>query len=203
VHYALSAGTRIADVLATVRAVAATGVPALVMTYWNPVDRYGVDGFAADLAAAGGAGLITPDLPPEEAGPWLAAAEKHDLDAVFVAALSSPPDRLGRIAAASRGFVYAASLMGVTGIRETVNKSAESLVTRIRQHTSLPVAVGLGVRDGNQAAEIARYADGVIVGTAFVQRLLEAADQEQGIGEVAALAADLAAGVRSASAHAS
>jgi tryptophan synthase alpha chain len=202
VHHALQAGTRIADVLSTVQAVTtATGAPVLVMTYWNPVARYGVDQFAADLAAAGGAGLITPDLPPEEAKPWLTAAEKHDLDAVFLAAVSSPPERIARIAAATRGFVYAASLMGVTGVRDEVSHDANDLVARIRAHTKLPVAVGLGVRDGTQAAEVASYADGVIVGSAFVQRLLDAKDQQTGLSEVAALAADLAQGVRSPSTH--
>ena len=175
VHRALTGGVRVADVLRTVEAVAGAGVPALVMTYWNPVDRYGVQAFAADLAAAGGAGLITPDLTPEEADPWLAAAAAHDLDAVFLAAVSSTQERIARVAAACRGFVYAASLMGVTGVRDAVSRDAEDLVGRIRKHTTLPVAVGLGVRDGTQAAQVARFADGVIVGSAFVRRLLEAA----------------------------
>jgi tryptophan synthase alpha chain len=200
VHRALTGGTRVRDVLRTVEAVAATGVPVLVMTYWNPVDKYGVDAFAADLAGAGGAGLITPDLPPEEGGPWVAAADAHGLDAVFLAAVSSTDERIARVAAACRGFVYAASLMGVTGERDTVSAQARGLVGRIREHTSLPVAVGVGVRDGAQAAEVAGFADGVIVGTAFVRRLLDAAQPAQGIAAVAALAADLAAGVRSAAA---
>jgi tryptophan synthase alpha chain len=197
VHRALTGGVRIADVLRTVEAVAGAGVPALVMTYWNPVDRYGVPAFAADLAAAGGSGLITPDLTPEEADPWLAAAAEHNLDAVFLAAVSSSDERIARVAAACRGFVYAASLMGVTGVRDTVSGEAEDLVGRIRKHTSLPVAVGLGVRDGPQAAQVARFADGVIVGSAFVRRLLEASTPRDGLTAVAALAAELAAGVRS------
>jgi tryptophan synthase alpha chain len=196
VHRALSGGVRVLDVLRTVEAVAGTGVPALVMTYWNPVDRYGVRSFAADLAAAGGAGLITPDLTPEEADPWLAEAAAHDLDAVFLAAVSSTPERIARIAAACRGFVYAASLMGVTGVRNTVSGDAEDLVGRIRKHTTLPVAVGVGVRDGTQAAQVARFADGVIVGSAFVRRLLAAVRPADGIAAVAGLAAELAAAVR-------
>ena len=115
VHRALTAGTRVADVLRTVEAVAAAGVPVLVMTYWNPVDRYGVRAFARDLAQAGGAGLITPDLSPEEAGPWLDASDEHRLDRVFLAAPSSTDQRLATITKACRGFVYAASLMGITG----------------------------------------------------------------------------------------
>jgi tryptophan synthase alpha chain len=201
VHRALTRGVRVPDVLRTVEAVAGAGVPALVMTYWNPVDRYGVRAFAADLAAAGGAGLITPDLPPEEADPWLAAAAAHELDAVFLAAVSSTDERIARIAAACRGFVYAASLMGVTGVRDAVSGDAEELVGRIRKHTGLPVAVGLGVRDGAQAAQVARFADGVIVGSAFVGRLLEASEPRDGIAAVAALAAELATGVRSRAAR--
>jgi tryptophan synthase alpha chain len=201
VHRALTGGVRVADVLRTVEAVASAGVPALVMTYWNPVDRYGTAAFAADLAAAGGAGLITPDLTPEEAGPWLEAAAAHDLDAVFLAAISSSEERIARVAAACRGFVYAASLMGVTGVRDAVSGRAEELVARIRSHTSLPVAVGVGVRDGAQAAQVARFADGVIVGSAFVRRLLEARQPQDGIAAVTDLAAELAAAVRSPAAR--
>jgi tryptophan synthase alpha chain len=196
VHRALTGGVRVPDVLRTVEAVAGAGVPALVMTYWNPVDRYGVQAFAADLAAAGGAGLITPDLTPEEADPWLAAAASHDLDAVFLAAVSSTQERIARIVKACRGFVYAASLMGVTGVRDAVSQDAEDLVGRIRKHTALPVAVGVGVRDGTQAAQVARFADGVIVGSAFVRRLLEAPRPADGIAAVADLATELATAVR-------
>jgi tryptophan synthase alpha chain len=197
-YRALTAGTRVSDVLRTVEAVAGTGVATLVMTYWNPVDHYGVASFAADLASAGGAGLITPDLPPEEAGAWVAAAEKHRLDRVFLVAPSSSDERIVRITAACRGFVYAASLMGTTGARDAVGSAAAGLVSRVRAVTSLPVAVGLGVRDGGQAAEVAGFADGVIVGSAFVQRLLAAPDTAAGLAAVRELAVELAAGVRAA-----
>jgi tryptophan synthase alpha chain len=196
VHRALSAGTRVADVFRTVEAVAASGTPVLVMTYWNPVDHYGVARFAADLAAAGGSGLITPDLTPEEAGPWLDAAAGHGLDPVFLVAPSSTPQRIKLITSCCRGFVYAASVMGTTGTRDVVSGAAAGLVRRVREVTSLPVAVGLGVRDAAQAAEVAGFADGVIVGSAFVQRLLSAPDQAAGVAAVAELAAQLAAGVR-------
>lgn len=197
VHRALTSGTHIVDVLHTVQAVADAGATALVMTYWNPVARYGVERFAADLAAAGGAGLITPDLPPEEAGDWLAASDAHHLDRVFLVAPSSTDARIAAITAACRGFVYAASLMGVTGARAQVSAAAEGLVGRVRAGTGTPVAVGLGVRDGDQAATVARYADGVIVGSAIIERLLAAGtDTAAGVRDVAALAADLAAGVR-------
>jgi tryptophan synthase alpha chain len=196
VHRALTGGVRVADVLATVQAVAASGVPVLVMTYWNPVDHYGVDAFARDLAAAGGCGLITPDLTPEEAGGWLTAASEHKLDPVFLVAPSSSRQRIELITSVCSGFVYAASLMGTTGARDAVGGQAAGLVSRVRDCTRLPVAVGLGVRDGRQAAEVAGFADGVIVGSAFVQRLLAAADLDAGLRSVRELAADLAAGVR-------
>ena len=193
---ALAAGVRVSDVLSTVEAVAESGVPVLVMTYWNPVDHYGVATFARDLAAAGGVGLITPDLPPEEAGPWLSAADSCGLDRIFLVAPSSSAQRITTISQACRGFVYAASLMGITGARAAVSDGAAGLVSRVRAATSLPVAVGLGVRDGSQAAQVAGFADGVIVGSAFVQRLLDAPDPGSGIAAIRELAGELAAGVR-------
>jgi tryptophan synthase alpha chain len=196
VHRALLGGTRVADVFRTVEAVAAAGAPVLVMTYWNPVDRYGVARFARDLAAAGGCGLITPDLPPEEAGDWLEAAAAHALDPVFLVAPSSTGERIKLITSACGGFVYAASVMGITGSRSAVSDAASGLVARVRQHTTLPVAVGLGVSTASQAAEVVGFADGAIVGTAFVQRLLDADDEAAGARAVADLAAELAAGVR-------
>jgi tryptophan synthase alpha chain len=183
-------------VLTTVQAVARAGVPVLVMTYWNPVDHYGVAAFARDLAAAGGSGLITPDLTPEEAGPWLAAADSRGLDRVFLVAPSSSRQRIELVTSVCSGFVYAASLMGITGTRDAVGSQAAELVSRVRDCTSLPVAVGLGVRDGAQAAEVAGFADGVIVGSAFVQRLLAAPDAAAGLTAVRSLAGELAAGVR-------
>jgi len=195
VDAALAGGIRTADVLRTVAEVAGRA-PTVVMTYWNPVERYGVRRFAADLRAAGGVGVITPDLPPDEAAEWLAATEAADVDPIFLVAPSSPDDRIARVSAASRGFLYAASAMGVTGPRESVGERAADLVARARRHTDLPVAVGLGVSSGAQAAEVAAYADGVIVGSAFVRRLLDAPDEDSGIRAVAELAAELAAGVR-------
>ncbi len=193
---ALRQGTRIADVMRTVSAVAATGAPALVMSYWNPIERYGVIRFAEALAHAGGAGVITPDLTPEEAGDWLAAARSYSLDTVFLAAPSSSDARLAMVSDVSTGFVYAASTMGVTGARPVVSGAAQTLVGRLRAHTNRTLCVGLGVSNGAQAAEVAAFADGVIVGSAFVNAILEAPDDERGVEAVAALARDLAAGVR-------
>ncbi len=195
---ALEGGVRTRDVLRTVEAVSATGAPTLVMTYWNPVERYGVDRFATDLADAGGAGLITPDLVPEEAGVWIAAADAHDLDKVFLVAPSSTDARLELTTAACRGFVYATAVMGVTGARESTSELAGPLVERTKKVTDLPVAVGLGVSNGDQAAEVARFADGVIVGSAFVPVLLDAPDRAEGLEALAALTRDLADGVRRA-----
>jgi|SRR5450756_1016083 len=196
VYHALKGGTRIADVFDTVSAIADAGTAALVMTYWNPVDQYGVDAFARDLANAGGAGLITPDLTPEEAEPWLMASDSHGLDRVFLVAPSSTTDRIAEITALCRGFVYAVSLMGITGTRDAVSASAGGVVARIREHTGLPVAVGVGVSNRDQAAEVASFADGVIVGSAFVRRLTQAADPDSAIAAVRTLTADLAEGVR-------
>lgn len=193
---ALKGGTRLKDVFTAVRAVADTGAPALVMTYWNPVLRYGVDRFADDLAKAGGAGLITPDLIPDEGADWIAAAERHDLDRIFLVAPSSTPQRLRSTTAACRGFVYAASTMGVTGARASVGDTAEVLVTRTRLVTRTPICVGLGVSTGAQAAQVAGFADGVIVGSALVRCLTDAGSRDDGLAAVRKLSAELAAGVR-------
>ena len=200
-EHAVRAGVGMPDVLRAVAAVAAAGATAVVMSYWNPIEHYGVQRFAGDLAAADGAGAITPDLIPDEGGDWLAASEQRDLDRVFLVAPSSTDARIRSTVAASRGFVYAASTMGVTGTRSQVSGTAAALVARVRAVTAdaaldpVPVCVGLGVSDGAQAAEVAAFADGVIVGSAFVRRLLDNPDRT-GIAAVRDLAADLAAGVR-------
>jgi tryptophan synthase alpha chain len=188
--------TRPADVLRAVEEVASTGAAVLVMTYWPPVDRYGVDAWARDLANAGGAGLITPDLIPDEAAAWIAASDEHDLERVFLVAPSSTDARLAMTQAACRGFVYAASLMGVTGTRASVGAGASELVRRTRAAGAERVCVGLGVSTPAQATEVAAYADGVIVGSAFVQRLLDADSITAGAAAVQELAEALAAGVR-------
>src|SRR5262249_43851227 len=142
---ALANGTRTRDVLRVVEAVAAHGVPAVVMTYWNPVERYGVDAFARDLAGAGGARLITPHPIPDEAEEWLAASDAHSLDRIFLVAPSSTDSRIAATTAACRGFVYATSVMGVTGAREQTSDAAPELVSRVRRLApDLPVGVGLG-----------------------------------------------------------
>ncbi|MEU6696356.1 tryptophan synthase subunit alpha [Pseudonocardia sp. NPDC046786] len=189
---ALDNGARSRDAFTAVRGVVEAGAPAVVMTYWNLIDRYGIERFSAELAAAGGSGLITPDLLPDDAQEWLDASDRHGLDRIFLVAQTTTPERLALTARASRGFLYAASLMGVTGVR-SVGAEARDLVTRVREVATLPVCVGLGVRTAEQAADIAGYADGVIVGTAFVEAL-----GEGGPSAVRELAAELAEGVRSA-----
>ncbi|WP_326947407.1 MULTISPECIES: tryptophan synthase subunit alpha [unclassified Amycolatopsis] len=189
---ALDNGFRLKHVFEVVESISARGGRAVVMTYWNPVHRYGVDRFARDLAAAGGLGLITPDLIPDEAGEWMTASKAHGLDRTFLVAPSSSEERLARTVDAASGFIYATAVMGVTGARDQVGAGAEELVRRTRAHTKLPIGVGLGVRSGDQAAEVASFADAVIVGSALVTA---AADGPSGVHR---LSAELADGVRRA-----
>ena len=187
---ALRGGVRVRDALAAVEAISKAGGRAVVMTYWNPVLRWGVDAFARDLASAGGLGMITPDLIPDEADEWLAVSDARNLDRIFLVAPSSTPERLAGTVQTSRGFVYAASIMGVTGARDAVSVAAPELVRRVKAVSNIPVGVGLGVRSREQAAEIGAYADGVIVGSALVSAL------KDGIPAVRSLTEELADGVR-------
>ena len=192
---ALAGGTRISDVFRVVEASAELA-PTLVMTYWNPVERFGVDRFAQQLAAVGGAGLITPDLIPEEAADWIAAADREELDKVFLVAPSSTDLRIKQTSDACRGFVYATAVMGVTGAREATSAVAPMLVARVHEVTQLPVGVGLGVSDGRQAGEVAEYADAVIVGSAYVRSIASAGSPQAAVAAVEELTADLSRGVR-------
>ncbi|MDQ4114222.1 MAG: tryptophan synthase subunit alpha [Actinomycetota bacterium] len=197
VQQALDGGVRVDDVFRVVEAVAATGVPTLVMTSWNPIERRGVDRFAQQLQDAGGAGLITPDITPDFAPEWIEAADARDLDKVFLVAPSSTDERIAMTTAQCRGFVYATAVMGVTGARAKTSDLAAPLVARTKKTTGLPVGVGLGVSNGAQAAEMAAYADGVIVGSAFVRTLLDnRSDEQAALKALASLTEDLAAGVR-------
>jgi tryptophan synthase alpha chain len=189
---ALRGGVRIAGVIRTVReAYQATGKPVLVMSYWNPIDKYGVERFSSELAAAGGAGCILPDLPVQESAPWRESAARHGLATVFVAAPSTTDERLRELTAAGTGFIYASSLMGVTGVRESLNAAASSLVRRIRAITQLPVCVGIGISDAAQAAQVAGFADGVIVASALIKAILDAPDAAAGTAAVTELTAEL------------
>ena len=189
---ALGNGFRIADGFEAVRRITArVEAPVLIMTYWNPVVQYGVDRFADDLAAAGGAGLITPDLIPDEAADWIAASERTGLDRVFLAAPTSSDARLELAVESSRGFVYTVSTMGITGARSDVDVAARTLVARLAEAGSPASCVGLGISTAAQVAEVLEYADGAIVGSALVKALAEG-----GVAAVGELAAELARGTR-------
>ncbi|MCF2706228.1 tryptophan synthase subunit alpha [Arcanobacterium haemolyticum] len=193
-HQALAEGFRVRDVFANIEAVASAGAVPLIMTYYNLIFKYGVKDFARDFANAGGAGLITPDLIPEEAGEWIEASDEHDLDRIFLVAQSSRSDRLALTARATRGFVYAASTMGVTGTRDSLDEGAKSLVERTRQAGAERVCVGIGVSTPVQAREVAQYADGVIVGSALV-RCLAGDDMATNLDALYDVAHDLATAI--------
>jgi tryptophan synthase alpha chain len=191
---ALANGFKMADLFTAVRAItAATDVPVLVMTYWNPVFQYGVDRYADDLLAAGGAGLITPDITPEVAGEWIAASERTGLDRVFLAAPTSTDARLDLVVTASTGFVYTVSTMGITGERAELDRAARTLVGRLRAHGAKRACVGIGISTAEQIAGVSEYADGAIVGTALVRAL-----RDGGVSALAEVTRTVAAGTSSA-----
>ena len=190
----LTNGTTSSDVMETLK-YAATLAPSVIMSYWNPIEKYGIEKFASDMAAAGGSGTITPDLTIEEASPWLESCKKHGLNPIFVIAPSSNDLRLEKVVANCGGFVYAASIMGVTGARAQVSSAAEELVERARNFTKLPISVGLGVSTPEQAAGVAKYANGVIVGSAFINAVQKAPTFEAGLEAVKKLAQDLKSGI--------
>ena len=191
---ALAAGFKTADLFTALRAItAAVDAPVLVMTYWNPVLQYGIDRYADDLLAAGGAGLITPDITPEEAGEWIAASERTGLDRVFLAAPTSSDARLDLVVQASTGFVYTVSTMGITGERAELDRAARTLVGRLREHGATRACVGIGISTAEQIAGVSEYADGAIVGTALVRAL-----RDGGIPALAEVTRNLASGTSSA-----
>jgi tryptophan synthase alpha chain len=194
---ALAGGVRTRDTLRIIDAVASAGASVVLMTYWNPIEKYGVNAFARDLAAAGATGMITPDLIPDEAAEWIAATDEHRIDRTFLVSPSSTDERIAMTVANCRGFVYATALMGVTGARKTVSSQAPELVDRVRHaDPQMPVGVGLGVGNGAQAAEVASFADGVIVGSALIRCVLEAPDRPTGLSRLRTLTTELAEGVR-------
>lgn len=193
---ALNNGTGAEDVLDALEVATQAGIPSVVMTYWNPIEKYGVEKFASAIKAHGGSGVIHPDITIEESSGWLAAANNNGINPIYVVAPSTSNDRLAKVTSLAGGFVYAASIMGVTGARTSVSSGAEDLVGRIKAVTDLPVAVGLGVSTREQAKDVAGYADGVIVGSAFVKAILDAPNIEDGLAAVTALARELSLGVR-------
>ncbi|TBN56730.1 tryptophan synthase subunit alpha [Glaciihabitans arcticus] len=192
---ALASGFKLQQGFEAVAAITArVSAPVLMMTYWNPVLAYGVERFSDDLLAAGGAGLITPDLIPDEAADWMAASDRTGLDRVFLAAPSSTTARLEQAVQASRGFVYAVSTMGITGARSDVDSAARGLVARLRDAGSTSACVGVGISTAEQVREVLEYADGAIVGSLLVKALADG-----GVDAVARAAAALAIGTRPAS----
>ena len=192
----LAQGTGAKEVFQALKVATDAGVAAVVMTYWNPIEKYGVEKFAQSIADNGGSGVITPDLTIEESASWKEAVEKIGINPIYVVAPSTTDARLPKVTSRCSGFVYAASLMGVTGTRTSVSSGAPDLVARIRITTDLPIAVGLGVSTREQAKGVAGYADGVIVGSAFINALLDAPNEEAGLLAVKTLASELALGVR-------
>ncbi|KZE90826.1 tryptophan synthase subunit alpha [Microbacterium sp. TNHR37B] len=189
---ALARGFKLRDTFTAVREITArVNVPVLVMTYWNPVMQYGVDRYADDLLAAGGAGLITPDITPDAAAEWIRASERTGLDRVFLAAPTSTDERLDLIAAASTGFVYTVSTMGITGERAQLDAAARTLVDRLRARGVSHACVGIGISTAEQVSGVLEYADGAIVGTALVRAL-----RDGGVEGLAAEAQRLSHGTR-------
>jgi tryptophan synthase alpha chain len=193
---ALSQGTGAAEVFDALKYATDKGVPSVVMTYWNPIEKYGVEKFADAIHSNGGSGVITPDLTIEESSRWKTAVESSEINPIYVVAPSTTDARLDQVTSRCGGFIYAASLMGVTGTRTSVSTGAADLVARIRKSSKTPVAVGLGVSTREQAKGVAAYADGVIVGSAFINKLLDAPNEESGLQAVQELAAELSKGVR-------
>lgn len=187
---ALEAGFRIPHVFEAVRAIrATTAAPIYVMTYWNPVVQHGVERFADEFRAAGGTGLITPDITPDSADDWISASERTGLERVFLAAPTSTDERLRMIVEASRGWVYAVSTMGVTGERRDVDAKARGLVARLKSAGAQRVNVGIGISTRAQVEDVWSYADGAIVGSAIVRAIAEG-----GTAGAARIAAELGAG---------
>jgi len=187
---ALANGFRMRDLFTIIREVTArTDVPILVMTYWNLVEQYGVDRYADELVAAGGAGLITPDITPDAASTWIATSERTGLDRIFLAAPTSTDERLAMIVGASTGFVYTVSTMGITGERNELDAAARRLVERLRTHGAAHACVGIGISNAAQVTGVVEYADGAIVGTALVKAL-----RDGGVEGLSTLARELSAG---------
>ncbi len=183
---ALSRGTRLKDVLRIAKEIRAARPDAglVIFSYFNPILRYGLHKFAEDAAAAGADGVLVTDLIVEEADEYLAEMERVKLAPIFLAAPTSPDERLEAIATHSKGFVYAISRVGITGTQQSLTSDAASLVARIRRWTSLPVAVGFGISNAEHVAQVAEFADAAVIGSAIVE-LVERSTAETAPGAVA------------------
>ena len=211
VEAALANGITTSKVLELAAEATKFGAPIWVMSYWNPIERFGLERFARTLSAGGGVGVITPDLTPEEATPWVETTNEFGLSRVFLVAPTTTPDRVAEIASVTNGFIYAASLMGVTGVRDQVasgprtdagqSDRAFDLVQRIKEVSDTPVAVGIGISSAQQVKATAVYANGVIVGSLLVKTIAEAIDSNSGdfsaaVRSLAPLVAELAAATK-------
>lgn len=183
---ALAAGTTPESIFTGLRGLDA-GVPVLGMTYYNLVFHMGEERFAGQMAEAGFSGMILPDVPLEEQGPWRAAADVAGIETVMLAGPITPDDRLQRVCDASRGYVYGVNLMGVTGERQSLGAQAATLAGRLKAVTDKPVVMGFGISTPEQAVEVARVSDGVIVGTALVRRILDGGGPEEAHRFIASL----------------
>jgi tryptophan synthase alpha chain len=196
---AIKNGAGVDQVFELLQTTVASGTASVIMSYWSPIEKYGVANFAKKVAQLGGSGVITPDLTIEESGEWQNESTNNAINRIYVVAPSTTDQRLANVTAQCSGFIYAASLMGVTGTRDVVSGHARSLVERIRKVSNKPVAVGLGVSTKSQAQEVAQYADGVIVGSAFIKIIQEYGPGRSGLKKIKQLAQSFAEGVRSAS----
>ncbi len=188
---AISNGFKLRDLFEIIKGVREkVDTPLLVMSYWNPVLSYGVERFSEDLVASGAQGMITPDLIPDEAKDWIKLSEQHGLDRVFLVAPSSSDVRVENNSKSSKGFVYSVSTMGITGERAELDRLARSVVSRVKSLGSTPTCVGVGISTADQVREVNSYADGAIVGTAFVK-----AYQQGGLQSLVAKTKELASGL--------
>ena len=195
---AISNGVGVDEVFDLLKISVAYGAPSVVMSYWSPIEKYGVAKFAQAVSNAKGSGVITPELTVEESDSWRVESDKNGLNRIYVVAPSTKPERLVKVTDQCGGFIYAASLMGVTGARSGISSGAGQLVARLRKVSDKPISVGLGVSNREQAKEVAAFADGVIVGSAFIKAIQDAPDEASGLAAVAHLASELAKGVREA-----
>jgi tryptophan synthase alpha chain len=190
---ALQRGVNLQSVLNLAKELKGESVPLVIMTYYNPVYRYGLQAFAQDCRECAIAGVILPDLPPEEAGPWIQEARKVEVDTIFLTAPTSSTERIHQVSRVSRGYIYHVSVTGVTGVRGDLSADLEAAVRRIKEISGKPVAVGFGISTPEQAKEVGRFADGIIVGSAIVKIMEEAMGKKDMIQRVENFIASLAA----------
>jgi tryptophan synthase alpha chain len=193
---ALQKGANLEGVFGLAKKLKEITPPLVLLTYFNPIFRYGLKAFAGNCQESGIGGVIIPDLPPEEARPWIEEARKLGVDTIFLAAPTSPPERIRLVSKFSRGFIYYVSITGVTGARGKLPEELKSSVQRIKEESKKPVAVGFGISTPEQAKEVSRFADGVIVGSAVVKIVEEVGKNDNLAGRVGDFVASLAAAIQ-------